>query len=114
MKCSGKQHSYPSEQKGLSEDITKQKVKEVTDKAQINEENLRILNENLKSESEIISATLKSTLSIENVTRILQEEFAEWKQEINFIKNDLEKTQKQITEDSKDLNQKLRMGSFYA
>ena len=105
MKCSGKQYPYPSEIERLNKEKKETKFNELIDQAEMNNQNLKVLDERVKFESENISARFKS--DIENVTRVIFEDSEEWKQEIKSLQNNLTKVQQQITE---DFAQKLRIG----
>ena len=105
IKCSGKQHPYPTEFERLHKEAKEKKFKNVIDQARSNTENLNVLDKKITSESANITAILQS--NIENITQALHEDSKEWKQEMKSLKNDLTKVQQKITE---DFNQKLRMG----
>ena len=105
MKCSGKQHPYPTEIERLNKDTKEKEIKNVIDQVKSNEENLQALDKKILSESETVIEILQS--SITNITQVLQEDYNEWKREMKSLNNNLTKIQQQITD---EVNQKLRMG----
>ena len=105
MKCSGKQYPYPSEIERLNKEKKETKFNELIVQAKTNEENLKVLDEKFKFESQNISVTLQS--NINNVTRGFHEDSENWKQEMKSLEHNLTLVRQQITE---ELTQKLRMG----
>ena len=105
MKCSGKQHPYPTEIERLNKDTKEKEIKNVIDQVKSNEENLQALDKKILSESETVIEILQS--SITNITQVLQDDYNEWKREMKSLNNNLTKIQQQITD---EVNQKLRMG----
>ena len=67
MKCSGKQHPYPTEIERINKETRERKFIAVIDQAKNNKANLAVLDKKVKSETGIITASLQS--NIENVTQ---------------------------------------------
>ena len=107
MKCSGKQHPYPSEIERLNKEMKEKKFKDVVDQASSNKENLKKLDQRFKSESKSITAILNS--NIEKVSQALHEDSQEFKKEMKSLKNELMKLEQQIIE---EFNNELRMGMY--
>ena len=67
MKCSGKQHPYPTEIERINKETRDRKFNAVIDQAKTNKDNLEVLDKKIQSETGIITAELQS--NIENVTQ---------------------------------------------
>ena len=63
MKCSGKQHSYPSEIEQKQREIREQKFNDVANQTEINGENLKALDEKMKTEVKRMKSTLESYMA---------------------------------------------------
>ena len=68
MKCSGKQHPYPTEIERINKETKERKFIAVIDQAESNKANLEVLNKKIQSESKNITAELQS--NIRNVTKV--------------------------------------------
>ena len=93
MKCFGKQHPYPSEIERLNKEMKEQKFKDVIKQAKINADDLEVLDEKFKFESKNISALHSN---IEKMSQAIHDDSENWKQEIQFLKNDLKKVEQQL------------------
>ena len=68
MKCSGKQHPYPTEIERINKETRERKFNAVIDQAKNNKENLEVLDKKIQSESGTITAALQSNIG--NVTKV--------------------------------------------
>ena len=78
LKCSGKPRPYPSEIEALNKEIKEQKFIEVIDQAEVNKNNLNVLNKKIDTEAENITETFENEIDkVEEDLRNKAEEFSE-------------------------------------
>ena len=87
MKCSGKQQTYPSEIAALHKKIEEQKFKDVIEQAEVNQKNLRVLDDKIDSEAEIIIETFEN--EIDSIEKNLQNNAEEFKEQLNTLTSEM-------------------------
>ena len=106
LKCSGKRKSYPSEIELLKKQENEKNFKDVINRAKMNENGLKVLDQQLRFEAKNITSQFQA--DINQMTLLLNEESQRWKQQINLLENEMRTVQQQNIELT---NQNLRMNS---
>ena len=87
MKCSGKQQPYPSEIEALNKKRKEQQFADVIDQAEVNKKNLKVLDEQIHSETKNLTDTFEN--EIDNVEENLRNQNEEFKEQLNFLTNEM-------------------------
>ena len=87
MKCSGKKQPYPSEIEAHNKKIKEKKFADVIDQAEVNKNNLKVLDQKIHSEAKNISDTFET--EIDNFEKILQNQNEEFKEKLEILTNEV-------------------------
>ena len=96
MKCSGKQHSYPSEIDALQKKRKEKQFVDVIDQAEVNKKNLKVLDEKILSEARNLTDNFE--IEIKNVDENLRNQNEELKEQLKSLTNQVNHLQNNITE----------------
>ena len=111
MKCSGKKYPYQAATERLEKEKKEQKLKDVINQANRNENNLKYLAEKTQRDSGNITTSLQR--SIDYVAQVFHEDSKNWQQKLKSLTNVIKKIEQQQLDLSSNFSISLNDNNRY-